>query len=108
MADLPTCTEPAGHDPCQCGDFTFVHSPDLLLRLPKDYHGEECPRCSMWMVRIDKIKELPMPDDLNHRTEMAFAEWSRANDEFREAARKLQAARERYEKLENERSARRA
>jgi hypothetical protein len=29
-----------------------------MERLPRDYSGELCPRCSLWMCKLDKLAPL--------------------------------------------------
>jgi len=45
-----------GHKQCtDCNEFTYIFRVGVLKSLPKDYHGEICPKCNLWMCRIDKI-----------------------------------------------------
>lgn len=47
-----------GHVPCNnCTEFTHVLSARVIAALPDDYHGELCPKCKLWMCRLDKINE---------------------------------------------------
>ena len=50
-----------GHALCHCGEFTHVFSQCVMQRLPRDYTGELCPRCSLWMCKTDKLA--PLVDD---------------------------------------------
>lgn len=47
-----------GHVPCECGEFTHIFSQDAMGRLPPDYSGELCPRCGLWMCRVDKLEAM--------------------------------------------------
>ena len=38
---------------CPCGKFAHVVRPDVLRRLPREYSGELCPECSMWMCSVE-------------------------------------------------------
>ena len=50
-------TQP-GHAPCnECDVFTFVFSAEAVKRLPPGYTGELCPRCGLWVCRIDKLAD---------------------------------------------------
>lgn len=49
----------SGHSPCQCGEFTHIFRAQVLKQLPRGYSGELCPRCDLWMCRLDKIEPLP-------------------------------------------------
>lgn len=51
-----------GHVPCQCGEYTHVFRQCAMQRLPRDYSGELCHRCSLWMCRIDKMAPLVAGD----------------------------------------------
>lgn len=44
-----------GHAPCHCGEFTHIFRQCAMQRLPRDYSGEMCPRCNLWMCRVDKL-----------------------------------------------------
>jgi len=44
-----------GHAPCLCGEFTHIFRQCAMQRLPRDYSGELCPRCSLWMCKTDKL-----------------------------------------------------
>jgi hypothetical protein len=46
-----------GHVPCDCGEFTYVFAQHVLQRLPRDYSGELCGRCDLWVCRLDKLQE---------------------------------------------------
>jgi len=47
-----------GHKPCpNCTEFTYIFRAAVIESLPKDYTGELCPKCNLWMCRIDKIGE---------------------------------------------------
>lgn len=46
-----------GHMPCNCGQFTHIFRQCAMKRLPRDYSGELCPQCNLWMCRIDKLKD---------------------------------------------------
>ena len=45
-----------GHAPCHCGEFTHIFRQCAMQRLPRDYSGELCPRCSLWMCKADKME----------------------------------------------------
>ena len=45
----------AGHAVCDCGAFTYIFRQCAMQRLPKDYSGEMCQRCGMWMCRLEKL-----------------------------------------------------
>lgn len=46
----------SGHIPCNnCTEFTHISHTEVIHKLPNDYHGELCPKCNLWMCRIDKI-----------------------------------------------------
>lgn len=47
-----------GHAPCHCGEFTHVFRQCAMQRLPRDYSGELCQRCYLWMCRVDKLAPL--------------------------------------------------
>ena len=48
----------SGHATCnECDVFTFVFSAETVKRLPPGYTGELCPRCGLWVCRIDKLAE---------------------------------------------------
>jgi hypothetical protein len=44
-----------GHAPCHCGEFTHIFGTLAMRQLPRDYSGELCPRCGLWMCKIDKL-----------------------------------------------------
>lgn len=50
-----------GHAPCQCGEYTHIFSQRAMDRLPRDYSGEVCERCDMWMCRVDKLAPADQP-----------------------------------------------
>jgi len=40
---------------CDCGKFAYIMSAAVLKKLPKDYHGECCPDCNLYMCAVDKL-----------------------------------------------------
>jgi hypothetical protein len=46
-----------GYVECDCGEFAHVINNKAAKTLPRGYCGELCPRCDMWMARIDKLEE---------------------------------------------------
>lgn len=44
-----------GHIPCECGEYTHIVSSRVTKTLPKGYSGEMCPRCHLWMCRINLV-----------------------------------------------------
>lgn len=46
-----------GHAPCDCGKFTHVFRQCAMDRLPKDYSGELCKECGMWMCSVEKLEQ---------------------------------------------------
>ena len=42
----------AGHAPCECGEYTFVFR---LAALTSDCTAELCPRCELFMCRLDAL-----------------------------------------------------
>jgi hypothetical protein len=50
-----------GHAACECGEFTHIFKQCAMQRLPKGYSGELCPRCDLWMCRIDKLAPIEPP-----------------------------------------------
>lgn len=53
----------AGHAVCECKEFTHVFKQCAIQRLPKDYSGELCKRCSIWMCRVDKLESVTSQAD---------------------------------------------
>lgn len=51
-----------GHAPCQCGEFTHIFRQCAMQRLPRDYSGELCQRCNLWMCKLDKLAPLANGD----------------------------------------------
>jgi hypothetical protein len=47
-----------GHALCHCGEFTHIFRQCAMQRLPRDYSGELCPRCDLWMCKTDKLAPL--------------------------------------------------
>lgn len=39
-----------------CGIFAHVWRAGVLKRLPRDYHGELCPECSLWMCSVAMLR----------------------------------------------------
>ena len=61
----------AGHAVCDCGEYTHVFRQCAMQRLPKDYSGEMCQRCSMWMCRVATLlagRKTPNVADKRHGT----------------------------------------
>ena len=52
-----------GYAVCECGKFCHVFRAAVLKRLPKDYHGELCPECHLWMCAVDKIQPTNVRDE---------------------------------------------
>lgn len=48
-----------GHAPCDCGEFTHIFRNSTMQKLPRDYNGELCPRCNLWMCRTDRLRVFP-------------------------------------------------
>lgn len=46
-----------GYMICGCGKFAHVFRASVLTTLPKNYHGERCPECNLWMVGVDKLRK---------------------------------------------------
>lgn len=44
-----------GYFVCDCGRFAHVWRASVLKRLPRDYHGELCPDCKLWMCGLEKL-----------------------------------------------------
>jgi hypothetical protein len=42
---------------CGCGKFVHVFSASVLQKLPRDYHGELCPECKLWMCSVVRLRE---------------------------------------------------
>lgn len=40
---------------CNCGKFAHVFRAGVLQQLPKDYLGELCPECKLFVVAIEKL-----------------------------------------------------
>ncbi len=40
---------------CECGKYAHVFRASVLQQLPKDYHGELCPNCQLWLVAVEKL-----------------------------------------------------
>ena len=49
-----------GHSTCHCGEFTHIFRQCAMQRLQRDYSGELCPRCGLWMCKTDKLEPLAM------------------------------------------------
>jgi hypothetical protein len=47
-----------GHAPCHCGEYTHILRQCAMERLPRGYSGELCPRCGLWMCKLDKLAPL--------------------------------------------------
>ena len=52
-----------GHAPCDCGEYTHIFRHCAIQRLPRNYSGELCPKCKMWMCRTDKLAPIVDGDD---------------------------------------------
>lgn len=55
-----------GYSVCGCGEYVHVWKNEVLRRLPKDYHGERCPECNLWMCHISKLNIGARMDDERH------------------------------------------
>jgi hypothetical protein len=44
-----------GYIICTCGKFAHILRTEVLQKLPKDYHGELCPECGLFMCAVDKL-----------------------------------------------------
>jgi hypothetical protein len=45
-----------GYTACHCGKFVHIYRAAVLQLLPKDYSGEMCAECGVWMCAIDKVE----------------------------------------------------
>ena len=41
---------------CECGKYAYVVRADVLCKLPKNYMGELCEKCTMWMCSVDVLR----------------------------------------------------
>jgi len=54
----PTVEERAqGFVICACGKFAYVFRAEVLRCLPREYKGECCVECGMWMCSVAKLRE---------------------------------------------------
>lgn len=44
-----------GYAICGCGTFAYVFRASLLAGLSKDYAGELCRDCGLWVVAVEKL-----------------------------------------------------
>ena len=42
---------------CDCGKFAHIFRAEVVRKLPKNYCGELCPECNLWMCSVEKLKE---------------------------------------------------
>ena len=52
-----------GYTVCPCGKFAHVFRAEVLRKLPRDYSGELCPECKLWMVSVEKLREAGMASE---------------------------------------------
>ena len=53
-----------GYAVCDCGRFAHAWRASVLKRLPRDYHGELCPVCSLWVCSVTLLQQ-GMKDDIS-------------------------------------------
>lgn len=51
-----------GYVVCQCGTFCHIFRAAVLKRLPRDYHGELCPDCKLYMCAVSKLQPTNVRD----------------------------------------------
>lgn len=46
----------SGFEVCECKKFAFIYLLDILRLLPREYHGELCTQCGLWVCNIRYLK----------------------------------------------------
>lgn len=46
-----------GYTVCECKKFAYLSTSEVLRKLPKDYAGELCQQCRLWVCAIEKIRK---------------------------------------------------
>ena len=45
-----------GYIICDCGKFAHIWNSNVLPLLPKNYNGELCPECNLWMCLVTYLE----------------------------------------------------